>query len=50
MAKRTNSDPQNNAHKIKDQASRSPLNVGGELRRPEEWADPAPLVAPLFIQ
>ena len=36
MAKRTNSDPQNNAHKIKDQASRSPLNAEGELRCPEE--------------
>jgi len=32
MAKRTNNDPQNIAHKTTDRVTRTPVKIGGELR------------------
>ena len=46
MAKRTNNDLQNIAHKTEDRVTWTPLKTGCELQCSGRVAVPAPLVAP----
>ena len=47
MDKRTNNDLQN-IHITKDRVTLTMLTTGENSGAPEEWTDPAPLVAPVI--
>jgi hypothetical protein len=49
MDKRTNNDLQNISHKTKDRVTRTPLETGVNSGAQEEYAVPAPLMAPFVF-